>query len=516
MKISTAQEAINGNSNDTVITPLRLKQVLNSKNIGGGGSSGGITKETDPIFKASPAAKITDENIENWSNKQDPLVSGQNIKTINGQDILGEGNIVIEGGSSSGTPEVSVGGGTPTSGEKVWFQTIGNLFNINTIVDGGRLSSSGNVLTWFNDCCCSDFIEVQPNTQYTLSGGTKNSGVAIPYYNCYYDENKNFISSFLVASGTQTITTPANAKYMRFTVYNVDKDKFQFEKGSVATSYKPYSNKQSINILSDGNYKEFLNVDNLLIKDDNILVEETDPTVPAHVKTITQEDIDNWNTTRDTVPINSIFEYEGDDIPDGYAEVIGESEDGTMGGLVDTYDLLQFVYPVGSIFISNTNVDPATFMGGQWELVDKHFKEWSYYSSNTDDMEEFVTPHSNATPYAFGIVRSEHSVYIRYYFRNQVQLSDTETRIGYLKFEKFGIKNELYLGIYDISAGSENGIALMNVSASTGEIYCSDVVTKGGTTIATNTQIRFEVEARMPKEYMLDAHCDKFFWKRLS
>lgn len=67
MKISTAQEAINGNSNDTVITPLRLKQVLKSKNISEGGSSGGITTETDPIFKASPAAKITDEDIENWN-----------------------------------------------------------------------------------------------------------------------------------------------------------------------------------------------------------------------------------------------------------------------------------------------------------------------------------------------------------------------------------------------------------------------------------------------------------------
>lgn len=35
------------------------------------------------------------------SNKQDVLVSGTNIKTINGQSILGEGNIEIQGGSSS-------------------------------------------------------------------------------------------------------------------------------------------------------------------------------------------------------------------------------------------------------------------------------------------------------------------------------------------------------------------------------------------------------------------------------
>ena len=36
------------------------------------------------------------------SGKQDTLVSGENIKTINGESILGSGNIVIEGGSGSG------------------------------------------------------------------------------------------------------------------------------------------------------------------------------------------------------------------------------------------------------------------------------------------------------------------------------------------------------------------------------------------------------------------------------
>ena len=45
------------------------------------------------------------------SGKQDKLVSGTNIKTINGQSILGSGNIAIEGGgggSSSGKKEVVV------------------------------------------------------------------------------------------------------------------------------------------------------------------------------------------------------------------------------------------------------------------------------------------------------------------------------------------------------------------------------------------------------------------------
>lgn len=42
------------------------------------------------------------------SNKQDTLVSGTNIKTINNESILGEGNITIEGGSGGGIPVYAI------------------------------------------------------------------------------------------------------------------------------------------------------------------------------------------------------------------------------------------------------------------------------------------------------------------------------------------------------------------------------------------------------------------------
>lgn len=82
----------------------------------GGGGGGGITVETDPIFSASPAASITEEQIRTWDDahefvedinedisklydaldgKQDTLVSGENIKTINGESIVGEGNVNV-------------------------------------------------------------------------------------------------------------------------------------------------------------------------------------------------------------------------------------------------------------------------------------------------------------------------------------------------------------------------------------------------------------------------------------
>ena len=65
--------------------------------------------------------------------KQDKLVSGKNIATINGQSLLEGGNIVIEGG----TEEVYVGDTAPTDENiKIW---------IDTSVSGGGGTSGGSV-----------------------------------------------------------------------------------------------------------------------------------------------------------------------------------------------------------------------------------------------------------------------------------------------------------------------------------------------------------------------------------
>ena len=46
---------------------------------------------------------VTEVEKHTWSAKQDALVSGTNIKTINNESILGEGNITIEGGMDEDT-----------------------------------------------------------------------------------------------------------------------------------------------------------------------------------------------------------------------------------------------------------------------------------------------------------------------------------------------------------------------------------------------------------------------------
>ena len=58
--------------------------------------------------------------------KQDNLVSGTNIKTINSQSLLGSGNIVISGGGS-GTQNVFIQETEPEiTSDSLWIQRLPN------------------------------------------------------------------------------------------------------------------------------------------------------------------------------------------------------------------------------------------------------------------------------------------------------------------------------------------------------------------------------------------------------
>lgn len=77
---------------------------------------GYIANETDPVFSASASAGITSSDIDNWDGKQDALVSGTNIKTINSQSIVGSGNVDFYGKELPIGTEVDYIGTTVPSG----------------------------------------------------------------------------------------------------------------------------------------------------------------------------------------------------------------------------------------------------------------------------------------------------------------------------------------------------------------------------------------------------------------
>lgn len=102
--------------------------------------------ESDPVFKASASYGITSTNITNWNNKQAALVSGTNIKTINGTTILGSGDIDI-----------------PSGKDGVGIDTITNYYL------ASEVGSSGDTITWDGDTTGREFEEMGDANYYKVS-----------------------------------------------------------------------------------------------------------------------------------------------------------------------------------------------------------------------------------------------------------------------------------------------------------------------------------------------------------
>lgn len=94
-----AVSSVNGQTGDVIITPASLNVYTRAE------VDAAINAETTERQKQDSAlggmiAAETAARERAVASKQDALVSGTNIKTINGQTLLGEGNIEIQGGGT--------------------------------------------------------------------------------------------------------------------------------------------------------------------------------------------------------------------------------------------------------------------------------------------------------------------------------------------------------------------------------------------------------------------------------
>lgn len=395
MKISTAQEAINGNSNDTVITPLRLKQVLKSKNIDEGGSSGGITAETDPIFKASPAANITDEDINKWNSGTGGGGSGD-ISTSKMSKVLYD--------NPDGTNTTVQLTETYTNFKylEVFCVSSDNTYaytRIDNPVDSKRATVMGGwfgTYSYFKNCVLvlsgSDKINVTQGNASEITGDDNCNSISmtnamkVVKVVGYYDENVLIVGN----NGTEIVNTnkPKNIMTLKLdtdvtcvtgaythiplTVYNTEGDGLIYENGSVKIGKGISKVKVSgcAKFGTNGVSTKHIHID----KNDTTIawalenpasaslgaspkvtpvvidVVEGDlidlkyhtsssgDVVAGHttcftyltVEAVEDGQIITVNNTIDGIPIGSEFEYDGEEVPDGYEEVIeDETEDDT-------------------------------------------------------------------------------------------------------------------------------------------------------------------------------------------
>lgn len=155
---------------------------------------------------------------EELDGKQDTLVSGINIKTINHQTLLGSGNIDVGGGGSGDTVSYTQ---TQTTGNELGTITInGNsqkiygvdysskqdqLVSGTTIktINGETVLGSGNIVTPDTDTHYTGYVRAG------ASGGTTNAATTDPYLN-YVEDGQNRSGVRLIGGANVDISSDAN------------------------------------------------------------------------------------------------------------------------------------------------------------------------------------------------------------------------------------------------------------------------------------------------------------------
>lgn len=171
-------------------------------------------------------------------------------------------------------------------------------------------------------------------------------------------------------------------------------------------------------------------------------------------------------------------------------------------------------YSIGDIVITSTNENPSSRLGGTWELIDKEFIN---FATNSND-NTYFTPSSSVTFDAIYIMRTNHNLKLRIGFNNNIALSDSTVLIGTINYSNLGIDN-ISFGLNNLVGTTDggNGLIMMQLNYSTGEISSVDVVPKGtATTIPSDSYCYVLIDILLTKDFMLDEACDKFYWKKVN
>jgi len=197
--------------------------------------------------------------------------------------------------------------------------------------------------------------------------------------------------------------------------------------------------------------------------------------------------------------------------------IIGESNE----------SYLNLMYPIGSEFITATNMNPGTWLGGTWTLVDKQFSQL-YAASNEGVLTGITWDSTNVQPHATNarnitVLRTGHTLKVYAVWYNKVAIGEDDFHCFDLDTTAFGMSSGRICGQQGIEA---DGLAAIGMSHDTpayspsATISCTaeDWVTYG-TSYSANTGsgmiTSFEVVPGSLSA-MNDSACDRFYWKRTA
>jgi hypothetical protein len=178
------------------------------------------------------------------------------------------------------------------------------------------------------------------------------------------------------------------------------------------------------------------------------------------------------------------------------------------------HEINDVTFPVGSIYTTPTNVSPASYLGGTWQLVDKHLK---YAAYNSSDVSGLFAPTANVGNNTVIVTTHNHTVNVYVSVNTAVALDDTNRSFGVIDFTKCGFSRLDHAGYTYGSSDAAEGIAFVELGNTSGRVQSYAVTPKiDGGAIPSGAMLRIQFALPVSSEHMNDAYCDKFFWKRTA
>lgn len=162
-KSITGQEIIDAAAGGGAVTDITVNAPLVT--------TGGTTPDLS-IYEADASTDgfITANDWNTFNDKQDELVSGTNIKTINGSSVLGSGDLVVSGTANPSVIALSATNGTAVTGTLVETISRSLLIPANTFTTDGMLEIVGRILK--TGIAGNQSFRVYANTSASLTGAT--------------------------------------------------------------------------------------------------------------------------------------------------------------------------------------------------------------------------------------------------------------------------------------------------------------------------------------------------------